>query len=198
VTSLATISVSSLVTPNTYTLTLVGTSGSVSHSISITVVVTSGSTPPPTNTQLTVRTYDGNTNNEIFGYYTVLYRGGYNVVASGFSPTTFTLDSGEDYIIQVQDYDRNVFWYWGDSNSGRDRVIAITSNTEINAFYRNIDSPPESGQSKISVGTTDLSSDPITGYYTTIWQGGVELQSGFSPYSFFVSNLHLSSRSSGL
>jgi hypothetical protein len=41
----------------------------------------------------------------------------------------------------------------------------------------------------INVSTTNSAGNPITGSHTTLWQGGIEIQSCFSPCSFTVTVL---------
>jgi hypothetical protein len=43
-----------------------------------------------------------------------------------------------------------------------------------------------SGTSAINVSTVNSAGTPITGYYTTLWQNGVQVNSCFSPCSFTV------------
>jgi hypothetical protein len=141
----------------------------------------------PLTSSLTVNTQD-TTGNVITGYYTVLYQNG-QVVATGFSPATFTLNNGQTYTVQVQDYGNYVFDHWLDTGSAtRDRPISVSSNTPITAVYRNVNSPPPSGQSAISVSTVNSGGSPINGYYTTLWQNGAQLKYCFSPCSFTVNS----------
>ena len=178
-TSKATINVSGLVTPGNYTITMVGTSGSLSHSTN--VIITVSNPPPPPTSKLTARTFDSN-NNEILGYYTVLYLNG-QAVTTGFSPTTFTVNSGDFYVIQVQDYKNFVFDHWQDTGSTtRDRTISISTDTTITAIYTNLGSgqPPNS----ILVKSTDSSGTTITGYYTVLMQNGATLNTAFTPALF--------------
>jgi hypothetical protein len=178
-TSTASIDVASVVTSGNYTITMVGTSGSVSHSTNVTVTVSIA--PPPPTSKLTVRTFDSS-DNEILGYYTVLYSDG-QVIATGFSPTTFTLNSGDYYTLQVQDYKNFVFDHWQDTGSAtRDRTISISTDTTVTAIYSNLayGQPPNS----ILVQSTDSTGKTITGYYTVLMQNGTVLSTSFTPALF--------------
>lgn len=146
-----------------------------------------GPPPPSTTSQLTVNSQDSS-GNTISGYFVELSQNG-NQIATGFTPATFDLNNGEQYTVQVQDYGDFVFDHWFDTGStDRNRQISTSSNTEITAVYRDITAPPPPGQSKISVKTVNSVGDEITGYYTTLWQGGTMLQSCWSPCAFFVNN----------
>ncbi len=57
-----------------------------------------------TQDQLTVTSQDLSSK-QINGYYTVLSQSG-NAVATGFTPATFTLNAGQSYVVQVDDYVR--------------------------------------------------------------------------------------------
>ena len=136
---------------------------------------------------LTVSTQD-TTGKAIAGYYTVLFQGA-SVVATSFSPATFALNDGQAYTVEVQDYGTFVFDHWFDTGSTtRDRAISISSTSQITAVYKDTGGPPPAGQSTVSVSTVNSAGSPITGYYTTLWQNGAQLQSCFSPCSFTLGN----------
>lgn len=146
-----------------------------------------GNAVSTTTSQLTVNTQD-TLGTSISGYYTVLYQNG-NTVAEGYSPATFTLNTGEQYTVQVQDYGNYVFDHWLDTGSrDRDRDISITADTQITAVYIDTNGSPPADQSKISVKTVNSVGNEIIGYYTTLWQGSTMLRECFSPCSFFVNN----------
>src|SRR5579885_98509 len=167
----------------------------------------STSTPAPVTQQapeqsgtssITVNSVDQNSA-AINGYYTVLSQNG-GVLQTGFTPVTFQPSAGQQYTIEVQDYGNYHFDHWADNGStNRDRsVTAGSGGTTLTAVYASsgsgsnpgpspITNPP-AAQSTISVTTTDYSGNPITGYYTTLWQNGQQIQSGFSPQTFTVSN----------
>src|SRR5437667_9641003 len=65
------------------------------------------------NSQLTINTQDGN-DSALSGYYTALFQNG-SVVGTGFSPTVFTLNDGQIYVVQVDDYGSYHFDHWQDT-----------------------------------------------------------------------------------
>lgn len=136
--------------------------------------------------RLTIQTVDTN-GNEIPGYYTVLFQGG-NVISTGFSPIAFTLTNGGQYAVQVQNYGAYVFDHWTDGSTSQTRTVSITSDTTLVAVYRNLNAPPPTTQSQIKVTTELADGTQVAGLYTAIFQNGNQIQSGFSPYSFIVSN----------
>jgi hypothetical protein len=141
------------------------------------------STSSSTTSTLTINTKD-TANNVLTGYYTVLYQNG-NVVATGFSPAAFTLGNGQTYVVQVDDYGSCHFDHWQDTGStNSQRPVSITTNTQMMAIY---DCGSATGAT-VNVSTTNSVGGPITGFYTSLWQNGVQLRSCFSPCSFSVSN----------
>jgi hypothetical protein len=137
--------------------------------------------------QLIVNTVTMN-GSTIKGYFNVFYGSGQRV-ANGFTPATFTLNDGENYTLQLQNYGSYVFDHWADTGSlNQTRIISISQNTAITAVYRNIFSPPPANHSEILVTTEFANGSLITGLYITIFQNGSQIQSGFSTYSFIVDN----------
>ncbi len=91
-------------------------------------------TSQPTWT-LTVRSQDAS-GNAMTGYWTTLYGSSGSAIASGFTPATFTLNSGQQYSIRVAGYGAYSFDHWADNGStANPRGIAITANTQLTAVY---------------------------------------------------------------
>jgi len=139
---------------------------------------------------ITVQTVD-TSNNAINGLYTTLSQNG-AVINSGFTPKSFTVGNGQTYTVEVQDYSSYHFLYWQDTGStNRDRTVTPGGSLTLTAVYciGTCQKPtPPSGSSYISVTTTNSAGTAISGYYATLWQNGVQLQSCFSPCSFTVGN----------
>ncbi|MGI0005548.1 MAG: PQQ-dependent sugar dehydrogenase, partial [Nitrososphaera sp.] len=88
-----------------------------------------------TTSTLTVSTQDED-GDALSGYWTVLHDSSGNSVASGFSPATFTLDSGRQYSVSVSDYGAYSFDRWADNGStANPRDVSITANTQMTAIY---------------------------------------------------------------
>src|SRR5271155_1972554 len=141
---------------------------------------------PSTTSQLTINPEDMN-GNLLNGYYTVLMKNGVQV-AAGYSPTTFTLETGQTYTVLVSDYGNYVFDRWSDGSVSRIMQISISGDTSINAIFREANSPPPSGQSLISVSAVNSSGGAITGFYSTLWENGFMVAQAYSPASFVVNN----------
>jgi sugar lactone lactonase YvrE len=133
-----------------------------------------------TSPVLTVATVDA-TGGAIPGYYTVLTATN-GTVDTGFSPQAFSLESNQNYSVGVENYGQCSFAYWGDGSTANPRSISISTNVELTAVYNCGNTEP--GPSSIMVKSVDQNGNPLPGYYTTLWQGGQQLQSGFTPTNF--------------
>lgn len=85
---------------------------------------------------LTIKSRDTD-GNPISGYWTVLYDGNGNVVKTGFTPATFTLQTGQQYRIGMGNFGSYSFDHWLDSAStANPRSISINASTQLTAVYR--------------------------------------------------------------
>ena len=131
--------------------------------------VTYGTTFFPT---LTINTQDIN-GNAISGSNATFSQNG-NMVASGSTPTTFTLTNNQNYELNVSNIGNYVFDHWEDTGSTTaTRDISITSDTTITAVYNTIPQPPTgltataSSSSQIDLSwnaPTNNGGSTITGY----------------------------------
>src|SRR5256712_683046 len=104
---------------------------------------------------LTVATQDisGNT---LAGLYITLKQSG-TIVATGFSPVTFTLNNGVQYTVTAAGYKTHVFDHWLDTGStSSSRTITINTNSQITAVYRTtaLSLNPTSGTTGTTVTVT--------------------------------------------
>jgi len=107
---------------------------------------------------LTITSQDTN-GNALPGYWTVLRNSAGAVLETGFSPITFTLNSGEEYSVAAGDYGDHVFDHWQDNDStARRRTILISEDTQLGAVYRLVTSE---GNSSSSGNNTPPQSFPI-------------------------------------
>jgi hypothetical protein len=72
----------------------------------------------------------------ITGYRATLYDSAGSAITSGFTPATFTLNSGQQYSIGMNDFDSYSFDKWADNDStANPRGVSITANTQLTAVY---------------------------------------------------------------
>ena len=121
-----------------------------------------------------------NTNGStITGYYTTLSQNGKSL-GSGFTPTTFTLESGGSYAVRVDDYGICHFNHWLDTGgTNATRVVSITSNTTLTAVY-NCGAAVGSSFTVISLNQNGAA---ISGLDVNVNTGN-NSQSGFTPDTF--------------
>lgn len=87
-------------------------------------------------TSLLTVTSQTTTGVSISGYWTQLSDQAGTVLATGFTPATYTLNSGQSYTIQADGYGSCTFAYWQDNgNTNYLRTVSINSNTNLVAVY---------------------------------------------------------------
>src|SRR5439155_5117231 len=98
---------------------------------------TASATTQSTTYQLTVTT-KLTTGGSLTGTYTELRNSTRQIVATGFTPTTFILSNGVQYRVGVGNYATYFFDHWLDTNSTiNPRPVSITSNQTITAVFVN-------------------------------------------------------------
>ena len=137
------------------------------------------------------------------GYYTLLYDSSGALVATGFSPTTFTVDTGQTYVVAVDDYGACYFLDWdagqqspgspfdsyGSSNS---TTLAIAGDVSVAATFVPAESAANSTQplcgstsSTVLIDSVDQTGQTISGYYASLSDSnGTVVGTGFTT-SFF-------------
>lgn len=126
--SVLVISASPSAAPGIYQLTVTGSSGSLSHSTTMSITIGQ----QQKSTKINVNTADS-AGNPIFGYYTTLWQNG-NVVQTAFSPAEFAVNNGETYQVAVADYGSYVFDHWSDGST--DRFHSVIAGDSLTAVYR--------------------------------------------------------------
>ncbi len=93
------------------------------------------------------------TGNQITGMYMELQNSNGVDIATGFTPVSFSVTSGQQYIVYANDYQNIVFNHWEDGTTNHARTITPTQNMSITAYY--------------STGSTLAVSSPPTGLVAT-------------------------------
>lgn len=90
----------------------------------------------PTTDTLTIKSQYA-TGNPISGYWTVLYDANGNVLKTGFTPATFTLNAGQQYRTGMGNFGSFTFDHWLDNNStANPRNVSINANAQLTAVYK--------------------------------------------------------------
>src|SRR5947209_14443234 len=90
------------------------------------------------------------------GFYMVLKQAE-TTLATGFTPTDFTLNSGVQYTLAARGFGSYVFDHWLDTGSTvNPRTVSISTNTQLTAVYRiaTISLNPSSGPAGTTVTVT--------------------------------------------
>jgi polyvinyl alcohol dehydrogenase (cytochrome) len=131
-------------------------------------------------------------NSTISGYYTALFDSSGSVVATGFTPKTFTTTSGSSYSVQVDNYGSCNFYQWSDGVKSNPRTFtasgAMTFTADYNCGGTTGGGGTPSGTSTIDVSTVKSQGSSIQGYYISLYQNGARITSCFSACSFTVTN----------
>jgi hypothetical protein len=95
-----------------------------------------GNPPPVTAAALTVKT-EAIMQKPLAGMWTVLSSQNGQIVATGFSPVTFNVTSGQQYVVTVYNYGQYAFDHWKDMRSANpSRIVTINGDTQVVAVYR--------------------------------------------------------------
>jgi len=145
--------------------------------------------------------------NAISGYYVVLKQGT-AVVATGFTLATLPTTAGQTYSVQADGYGSCAFAKWSDGVTTDPRPLTATSSgTTFTAVYNcgttttttsstttsstttssttTSSTSTTTSTSTVSVDSVNQFGNPITGYYTALYNsGGTVLGSGFTPATF--------------
>jgi glucose/arabinose dehydrogenase/PKD repeat protein len=148
-------------------------------SATITASYTSGGTAPSRTLVVSSADLSGNPRT---GYYTTIYSGD-NLIATGYTPMTFTGTQGSTYSVVVHDYGGATFDHWENGSTTRTRTLTLDNNMNVTAFYRTVTGSPPSTYT-LTVRSSDMSGNAISGYYTTISSGGTTVQTGYTPLSY--------------
>ncbi|MDG6998338.1 MAG: spherulation-specific family 4 protein [Nitrososphaerota archaeon] len=88
------------------------------------------------SSQVTITIESANLNgNQFSGMWTVFSSSG-NIVATGYTPMTITVNSGTQYAISVSNYGRYVFSYWSNGQTTSSITITPTQNIVLVAYYK--------------------------------------------------------------
>ena len=116
--------------------------------------------------------------NVITGYYTVLNQSS-SIVATGFTPAPFTLNSGQTYTVQVDNYGSCQFDHWADTGSKVDvRTVSISSNAAYTAVMNC------GGSSALTISSQNTNGQQINGYDMVLYQNYNVVSSEFTPTQY--------------
>ncbi|MHB8566867.1 MAG: hypothetical protein ACYC7D_06795 [Nitrososphaerales archaeon] len=134
------------------------------------------------SSQLTV-TSQNTAGGTITGYTIVIYDDSGNVVASGFTPDTFSTTAGKTYSLEAESYGSCTFSQWANGATSDPVLFTATNDaSSLAAVYY----CGASTSSTLKVSTVNSVGGQTSGYYITLWQNGAKIESCFSTCSFSV------------
>src|SRR5689334_9969951 len=113
------------------------------------------------------------------GMWVELHASNGTTLATGYTPITFKVASGNAYTVVSSNYQNYVFNHWNDGTTTTSKTITPTQNTSLTEFY-------STGQVSLKVKTVDLSGNVNTGLWTTLVSGGTTIQTGYTTKTFTV------------
>ncbi|HXU96305.1 MAG TPA: fibronectin type III domain-containing protein, partial [Candidatus Nitrosotalea sp.] len=167
------LSPSTAYTYRTYAINAIGTSSVSNISSTTTSIGSSGS-----STSLTVNSVNLS-GTSFSGMWVELHAANGTTLATGYTPITFNVPSGNSYTIVSSNYQNYVFDHWNDGTTTTSKTITLTQNTVLTEYY-------STGQVLLKVKSVNLSGKTITGLWTTLASGGTTIQSGYTTKTFTV------------
>lgn len=122
--------------------------------------------------------------NAISGYYVALSSSSGSIVGTGFTPKTFSTNSGQSYSLVADGYKACAFAQWSDGVTADPRTITSTSGgMTFTAIYDC--GTGQGGSSSVKINSINQNGTSISGFYTVLYSssGGV-LGTGFTPATF--------------
>jgi glucose/arabinose dehydrogenase len=151
----------------------------LNNNMEITAFYRTSSSAPSTSYNLSVRSADMS-GNAVSGYYTVIESGG-STLHTDYTPLTYIGEPGRSYTVTVHDFGEARFDHWENGSTTRERTLTLNNNVILTAHYTT--SAPSTTRT-LTVTSTDMSDNTITGYYTTVSSGGSIVANGFTPFTF--------------
>src|SRR2546425_5336021 len=95
----------------------------------------SSTPPPPASVSVTVKSMEL-PSNPFTGQWIVVRDSSGSIIATGFTPITFTATTGSQYNIHAPDGHLHIFDHWDDGSTNSFRTITPTQDSTLVAYYR--------------------------------------------------------------
>jgi hypothetical protein len=144
-------------TAYTYKVSAINSVGTSSPSNTSTATTSGVNPPPPPTNTVSLSVNSANLAGTSFaGMWVELHVSNGTSLSTGYTPITFTVTSGVQYIVYAANYQSTLFNHWNWSNDSTNSSLAITptQNTALTAYY--------------SVGSASTAPQPPTGLTTTV------------------------------
>ena len=84
----------------------------------------------------------------------------------------------------MYDYGSFIFDHWSDGSTLRVRTLSLGRDTNLVAIYRDVNAPPPSGKTAVTVSAVDSNGTTLTGLSISVWQDGVLEGISYAPATF--------------
>ena len=105
------------------------------------------------------------------------------VLATGYTPASFTGTVGQTYVVSVSNYGSTVFCHWQDGNTDPDRTVYLRYSTALTAYYSTTGSCPAK-KVTVTVASESVSGAGFTGMWLTVAANGKTVASGYTTLTF--------------
>jgi Spherulation-specific family 4 len=114
----------------------------------------------------------------IVGMWTTITSSTGTLLATGYTPLTFTVSTGSTYVVSVANYQNIIFNHWQSGSATPSISVTATQATTLTASYST--APPS-----ITVSSMTSSGSSFGGMWTVVYnQQGSVLQTGFTPLTY--------------
>jgi hypothetical protein len=120
----------------------------------------------------------------ISGLWTTWSQGS-NVLATGYTPISFTGTNGGSYTVTVANYANYVFCHWQDGSTSSTRTLSLSASLSLTAYYSTTgacSAPPATFT--VSVKSDYLNGAVLSGISATVVSSGSTVANGNTPLSF--------------
>ena len=142
---------------------------------------TSTASSPGSTASVTVGSV-GLSGNPISGMWTTWNQNG-AVLASGYTPMTFSGTVGGKYLLAVANYQSTVFCHWQDGSTNPQRSVSLTGNVALTAYYSTTGSRPATTV-RVTVDTKSVTGAQFAGMWLEVTQNGKTVATGYTALTF--------------
>ena len=127
--------------------------------------------PSQTTTSMTVISNDLS-GNQITGIWTELHDSTGKTLKTGYTPISFTVTTGTQYIVYVSNWQNIVFNHWDDGSTNPQRTVTPTQSTTLTAYYSTGSSTVTTPQPPTGLSAVAVSVSQINLSWTAAYNGG--------------------------
>ena len=120
------------------------------------------------------------------GLWTVISSPDGSILATGYTPFTYSAVPGADYAVSVSNYGQYVFSNWGNGATSNEITVSPTQDTTLTAYYNTGSSQSTSpSQAPLTVDSASLGGSPVSGLRVIIQSSdGSIVAKGFTPLTY--------------